>query len=161
MTRRDTGGTKMDGATGEEKLFIGGSEDLGWTPGADLMVRHGHPQFFEFLNELADIHERKNAGYAGHDNPDPLANFRVSEQFGIPAFLGALIRLGDKDERVKNLMRDMKNDMVGERVMDTLMDKAAYSLLVRILFEEDLARNRRFLELLKELNEKLDEEFPR
>lgn len=97
----------------------------------------GHPRFFELLDELKRLHKRKNAGYAGMDNPDPLANFRESTRFGVSPFEGCLVRLSDKFVRVTNLARDSSNEQVGESLADTLMDLAAYSLIALILLEEE------------------------
>lgn len=99
--------------------------------------RRGHPRFFELLDELADTHIRKNAGYAGIDNPDPLANFRESERFGVSAFKGCLVRVSDKFIRITNLVRSKLNEQVGETLEDTLIDLAAYCLIAIILSEEE------------------------
>jgi len=123
--------------------------------------RSGHPRFFELLDEAADLHERKNAGYAGQGNADPLANFRESERLGIPAFMGAMVRRGDKYSRSCNLAKDPSNEQVGEDITETLRDAAAYEYLIICLFEEDTERNVRFLELLKWLNDQLEREYPK
>lgn len=102
----------------------------------DFSKFNGHPRFFELLESLADTHDRKNAGYAGADNPDPLANFRTSEKFGVSAFLGCMVRLSDKFIRITNLIRDPSNERVGEAITDTLIDLAAYALIAIILWEE-------------------------
>lgn len=101
-----------------------------------FMSRSGHPMFFELLGELAAMHEQKNAGYAGRENEDPLANFRVSKRLGVPAWRGCLVRWSDKVERVFNLVADPENEQVGESLRDTLMDCAAYCLLTIILSSE-------------------------
>lgn len=121
----------------------------------------GHPEFHRLVDEMRETHANKSAGYAGVDNPDPFANFRVCERIGIPAFLGAWIRKMDKVIRLQNIMRNPDNERIGEAHADTLIDDASYALIVRILFEEDIERNLRFLELLHELNQQLDTEFPR
>lgn len=99
--------------------------------------RKGHPRFFKLLDEAADLHERKNAGYAGMDNPDPLANFRECERFGVSAFKGCLVRLSDKFIRVTNLARNPENEQVGEAITDTLKDLAAYAYIAICLYEEE------------------------
>lgn len=101
-----------------------------------FMSRSGHRMFYELLGELAAMHEQKNAGYAGRKNEDPLANFRASERFGIPAWQGCLVRWADKVERVFNLVADPENEQVGESLRDTLMDCSAYCLLTIILLNE-------------------------
>ena len=93
-------------------------------------------RYFELLQEAADLHRRKNAGYAGADNPDPWANFRMSEAFGVNALDGCLVRLSDKYIRITNLRRNSANEQVGESIKDTLRDLAAYSLIAICLLEE-------------------------
>lgn len=92
----------------------------------------------DLIEELKDLHERKNSGYSGSDNPDPWANFRRSETFGVSAFLGCLTRLSDKFVRVENLVKNPLDEKVGESVRDTLKDLSAYSLIaVCLLLEEE------------------------
>lgn len=101
------------------------------------MERQGHPRFYELIDELAAMHAAKNAGYAGSDNPDPLANFRKCEKFGISAFQGCLVRLSDKFARVTNLAKKPTDEQVGESITDTLKDLASYALLAICLYEEE------------------------
>lgn len=100
---------------------------------AELVARRGHPKFYQLLNELADLHERKNQNYATQE--DPLSNLRECEGLGIDAFKGTLVRLCDKWCRIKNLAKGVP-DLVGESIVDTLRDMAIYSLLAIILWEE-------------------------
>jgi hypothetical protein len=95
----------------------------------------GSPRFYALLNELADLHDRKNAGYAGH-SADPFSNFRQCEAFGIAATDGVITRMSDKWSRLQSLWQNADNDRVGESIKDTLMDLAAYSLILVCLLEE-------------------------
>ena len=124
------------------------------------MAEEGHPQFHALLDQMKATHIAKSAGYAGAENPDPFANFRGSENVGVPAFLGAWIRKGDKHSREASLIRNPDNDRIGESLTDTLIDDASYCLITLILFNEHRERNMRFLELLRDLNTQLDSEFP-
>lgn len=99
-------------------------------------------RFLQLLEEAAELHRRKNAGYAGKDNPDPWANFRLAENFGVSAFQGCMVRLSDKFIRVGNLTKDSSNDMVGESIIDTLRDLAAYSYIAICLYEEQQEKER-------------------
>lgn len=83
------------------------------------------------------LHEAKAEGYAG-DDPDTWRNFRGTAAFGVPAHIGALIRLSDKYLRVQSLVADPTHDLVGEPIRDTLMDLAAYALITICLLEEDV-----------------------
>jgi hypothetical protein len=93
-------------------------------------------EYKALLDEAWDLHVRKNAGYAGAENPDPWANFRMCEAFGIPAFEGCMVRLSDKYIRITNLMCDSSNDRVGESIRDTLQDLAAYAFIAICLLDE-------------------------
>jgi len=100
--------------------------------------RKGHPKFYKLLEEMADLHSRKNANYtAGQDH---FSNIRESERFGIPAWKGTLIRMGDKWNRLMSMANGSK-DMVNESTKDTLMDMAVYSLICIILLEEKEKNN--------------------
>ena len=93
-------------------------------------------RYIELLDHMKDLHIRKNAGYSGKDNPDPWANFRMAEQFGVSAFQGCLVRMSDKYIRITHLVQNPENDMVNENVQDTLFDLAAYALIAVCLLEE-------------------------
>lgn len=95
----------------------------------------GSPAFHALLDELRDLHERKNRGYAGHSD-DPFANFRQCETFGISATDGVITRMSDKYSRLQSLWADASNEQVGESVKDTLMDLAAYALILICLMRE-------------------------
>lgn len=94
-------------------------------------------RFIELLDELKSVHVAKSAGYAGRDNPDAFANFRLSQVFGVTQFKGCLVRLSDKFARVGNLIQDPSNDMIGESVKDNLLDLASYALIAYVLYEEE------------------------
>ena len=95
------------------------------------------PQYLQLLVTMADLHQRKSAGYSGADNPDPWANFRRAERIGVPASTGALVRLLDKVSRVETLVASPQSEQVGESIEDTLIDLAAYSLIVVCLRREE------------------------
>jgi len=103
------------------------------------LFRFGHPEFYDLLIRMAEIHEIKNKGYG---LGDPLGNFRECERFGVPAYKGCLVRLSDKVSRIYNLVKNMENpeyqDAINmESIEDTLLDLANYSLLCIILFREN------------------------
>jgi len=95
---------------------------------------HGHPRFYELLQEMADLHSRKNHDYSGNENP--LKNLRECEEIGVPAWKGILVRLIDKWGRLKTYARTGTFEVKDESVKDTLMDNAVYSLLCIIILEE-------------------------
>lgn len=93
-----------------------------------------NPKFDQFLREMGAMHDRKNAGYAVAG--DPLQNFRLSERFGIPMYLGLAVRISDKMNRWLNLVGDANNDKVGEPIEDTSLDCAVYLGLFIIALTE-------------------------
>lgn len=94
-------------------------------------------RFFELVEDMKTMWINKNAGYAGKDNPDPYANFRLSEWFGIAPSKGVMIRMSDKFKRLSNLAKNPDNNKVGESMKDTLMDMAVYCLILICLLEEE------------------------
>lgn len=95
---------------------------------------HGHPRFYELLQEIAELHSRKNADYA--QDKDPLSNLRRCERIGIPAWKGVLVRLEDKWDRTEKVANKGTPAVTTESLKDTLMDTAVYSLLCIVLLEE-------------------------
>jgi len=98
------------------------------------MKLHGHPRFYELLDEMKDLHSRKNSDYATDE--EPLSNLRQCERLGIPAWKGALVRLMDKWDRTVKVANKGKAAVTSESLKDTLMDTAVYSLLCIILLDE-------------------------
>ena len=94
-----------------------------------------NPKFNELIAEIQRLHDAKSADYA-HDI-DPMSNFRMCENFGIPAFKGILVRISDKWSRIVQLAggKTPKN----ESLRDTLIDQAVYSLLAVLLLDEQAA----------------------
>lgn len=95
---------------------------------------HGHPRFYELLQEMGELHSRKNHDYSGDD---PLSNLKSSVEIGIPAWKGILVRLMDKWARLKGFAKKGILEVKDESIRDTLMDNAVYSLLCIIIYEED------------------------
>lgn len=98
-------------------------------------MKTGNPAYLKLLEDMKDLHIKKNTGYSGDSNDD-WANFRMSEALGIPAHMGALVRMSDKWIRITNLVKNPNFDQVGESIIDTLMDLAAYCLIVICLLRE-------------------------
>ena len=96
----------------------------------------GDPKYLQLLEEMKDLHIKKNAGYSG-DNLDRWANFRMAENFGVSSFLGCMVRMSDKFIRIQNLIKNPKNEMVGESIKDTLLDLASYALIAYCLLTEE------------------------
>jgi len=95
---------------------------------------HGHPKFYEFLMQMAEVHSRKNHDYAG--DADPLKNLRSAERIGLAPFVGVLVRLQDKWSRLEQFQKSGTLLVKDESVIDTLIDNANYSILAAILLLE-------------------------
>jgi hypothetical protein len=97
-----------------------------------------HPRFDELLKKMKDIYAKKDTDYA----KVPLENFRQSERFGVPAYVGTFLRLSDKFSRASNLIkRKHKAKVEDEKFLDTMLDLANYALLTIILWEEEQKKN--------------------
>ena len=79
----------------------------------------------EVYQELLDTVIRKNIDYGSSFD-------KGVKDFGVPGFL---IRLYDKENRIKNLSVQSDDGLVQESLYDTLLDLAGYSLLTLILAE--------------------------
>ncbi len=89
-------------------------------------------QYLEEFKKLTDIMlaitTAKNQDYSWKDAVDAFANFKVVEEFWISTEHWFLTRMLDKIKRVSNLI-DHEAAVSDEKVTDTLLDLANYSLL--------------------------------
>jgi len=93
----------------------------------------GDPRIHELLAKVGEMHDRKQEDYGSE--ADPFANVRASEEFGVPAWVGALVRLNDKVTRLKAFAR--KGTLRNESAKDSMLDIAVYALIAYILYEEE------------------------
>jgi hypothetical protein len=94
---------------------------------------YGHPKFHQYLQEASELHSRKSRDYG--DATDPFANLKMSAEFGVEPWRGALVRLGDKIARLQTFCRT--GELQNEGVVDSLMDIAVYAVIIRVLLEEE------------------------
>jgi len=115
----------------------------------------GAPRFYELVEEIKELHSKKNYNYAR--TGDPLSNFYQCERFGIPAPLGCMVRMTDKDCRKVEVL--LKGDIVGEAILDTSKDDSVYNLIFVILWEEFLKnRNvKKIIHLFQRIKKLLEE----
>lgn len=95
----------------------------------------GHASSTALLNVLADaaeLHVRKGKDY-GSDK-DPFSNVRASEDFGIPAWVGCVMRANDKMKRLQTFAK--KGVLANESAADSLRDNIVYFAIATVLFEE-------------------------
>ena len=103
--------------------------------------RYGHPKFYKILEEMAELHSRKNYQYA--TDKDPLSNFksagRMVEKLFKPniniPLATALVYMSKQIDGVINLVGESKTDTI-EALEDKLMDIVVYAILCMILSEE-------------------------
>ena len=96
-------------------------------------VQHGDPRFYQLLEEIAELHSRKNHDYAKTN--EPLSNFTRSRAIGVEPWRGVLVRMSDKWSRIEQLSsgKVAKN----ESLRDSLIDLAVYALLDVLLLADE------------------------
>ena len=98
----------------------------------------GHPKFRKVLMTMDIIHDAKNSDYAKEGKP--FSNLNMSEDCGVPNWIGTTIRLGDKYSRLQNGCRKFLEGgpltIKTEGVGDTFLDNANYSVIGFIQFAE-------------------------
>ncbi len=92
----------------------------------------GDLRFHALLDEIGDLHDARQRGYGRPG--DPFANVRASEDFGVPAWVGCMIRANDKMRRLQSVARG--SELTDEDVLDCFSDLAVYALIGRILYKE-------------------------
>jgi len=97
------------------------------------MHKYTH-RFYDLLEEMKSLHDKKRHDYA--QEADPFANFRLSELGGIDAWKGIAVRLGDKYSRLMSFIQKGELKFKDENIKDTFLDTAIYSLIGLILYEE-------------------------
>lgn len=91
-------------------------------------------RFAKVLLEMAAMSAKKGADYAPSEYGDPYANVRASEEWGVPGWVGAQIRKGDKTKRLKTFAR--RGDLQNESAEDALVDDLVYGVIALILYRE-------------------------
>ena len=67
----------------------------------DMADGAGDPRLHALLAEIGELHDRKQQDYGR--TGDPFANVRASEDFGVVAWVGTMIRANDKMRRVQSM----------------------------------------------------------
>lgn len=96
-------------------------------------MRPGDPRFHALLKEIGELHDRKQTDYGTEE--DPFANIRGSVEWGVPPWVGAMIRAEDKTRRLKKYARGGK--LINETARDSFLDKVVYTLISLILHDEE------------------------
>lgn len=95
-------------------------------------MSEGNPEFRKVLDAIWQMHLKKGSDYGTHE--DSLTNVRSAKDFGVPNWLGAVIRANDKMSRLKTFAKSGK--LENESVEDSLMDLASYAILALVLYRE-------------------------
>lgn len=95
---------------------------------------HADERFVQLLVEMLALHEHKLQDYG----PVDTGNLVAAREFGLPAWLGILLRMNDKWARLKHFA--CHRELVNESFVDSLLDLANYSLLCLILYREETSR---------------------
>jgi len=96
----------------------------------------GYPAYQMDLLEAANLYRDKNRDYGGGD---PFGNFKSVEKFGMEPWLGVIVRLSDKVNRVAVLAASGKPGYVkDESIEDTLLDLGVYSLICLAIMTPNL-----------------------
>lgn len=85
--------------------------------------------FESVLDEMRDLHAKKNKDYGD-------AFHKSFEEFGVTA---GVVRLNDKMERVKSLVKNGKAEVKDESLMDTLKDMASYAVMLYVELQRHLS----------------------
>lgn len=93
---------------------------------------NGDPRFLRALREMGWLHQKKGADYGR--TGDSFANVRAAQQWGVPAWVGAMVRANDKIVRLQAAAFGSK--LQNEGVEDSLIDLACYAVIALILFRE-------------------------
>lgn len=91
-------------------------------------------KFEEICAKLTELYVQKDTRYGGSFH-------KQFETFGINS---AVMRLGDKYERIKTLVQTTPEDCYDESIVDTLMDLANYSILTLMELSDEPSLNEEF-----------------
>jgi len=92
----------------------------------------GHPRFDEIVVELAKIHGQKSSDY----DETPLSSLKGTQKWGIRPWESALVLMNTKWQRLSNLLASGKR-LQFKKVVELSNDLVVYTILFRILYEED------------------------
>lgn len=90
-----------------------------------VIANNSGDAFYDALADIVAMHVRKSADYGTQS--DAHANIKASEAWGVPSWVGSLIRGADKDARIQKWLRD--RTLANESLDDSILDKAVYSVI--------------------------------
>jgi hypothetical protein len=113
--------------------------------------RSGHPRVYEILDELAELHEKKNRDYASAN--DPLGNFRRVSittcgllNQNIPSWyhpaVVAMMYMSKQYDAMVEMVANNKVQGQAEGLIDKMKDIAVYAVITMVLLEEAIAADK-------------------
>ena len=111
----------------EERHFANGDEFM------EALRELQHDGFTAILAEIKAMHDKKSQDYGRP--ADPYANVRASQDFGIPAWVGTLVRANDKMRRLQSAAQG--STMANESIEDSLLDLAVYVIIALDLYRKE------------------------
>lgn len=101
-----------------------------------MTQEHGiHPHTLAFhmlLKDIGDLHDRKSKDYGSEESP--LANVISTEEWGMPGWVGSMVRLNDKVKRLQRYAQ--RGTLANESAEDSMLDIAVYALIALVLYRE-------------------------
>lgn len=110
---------------------------IGETPMYSGPFGTGSPEFEAVVQEVLEMHRRKGADYGSKD--DFFANVSASEAWGIPPWVGAMMRANDKVVRLQAAAKG--STLKNEGIEDSLLDIATYAIIAVCLFRRETISN--------------------
>jgi len=115
-----------------------------------MTKKGGHPRFYQILEELGNLHSKKNTDYAKGGKQGALGNFHRVAQFKqmYPGFhwetaFGTAIDFMLKQlDAMMILSATNRKSITGEPIPARLNDIIIYSTIARIIFEESQPKKR-------------------
>ena len=100
-----------------------------------------HPDSLRFellLEEVKRLHRSKSQDYGTTD--DPFANIRMTEDFGLPAWVGVAIRMNDKMKRLQSAVMQLLDSgqvkMAHDSLQDDFLDLCNYGAIGALMAQE-------------------------
>lgn len=88
-------------------------------------------EFAKIMNDLIDLHQKKNHDYAGGEY---LSDLISSKRMGITPWKNALLRIQQKMSRLESFAKQGEFKVADEKLEDTLKDMAVYAILCLMLY---------------------------
>jgi|688.fasta_scaffold897930_1 hypothetical protein len=100
-----------------------------------------HPStqlFLDILDEMRALSLKKQADYGRAT--DPFANVRAAEDFGISPWIGAAIRINDKQRRIQKAATFGSTSLINDSLEDDFLDNAIYNVIALVMLREETAK---------------------